>query len=250
MNNNLIVPSSGRRGRKNQMGVKLRTPPSSDPPPYSPAGADLLLWHEYWNGDALDHSGNGNNGTLVGTLFHPPTFGALGLTFDPARNNFVDLPALNFDRNFMTIWAWLLYTGTDNGRYFIWASEEIDVNPGLEVQGIDASNALFASAYAASYVMQATDVFVPGTWQMISFSRNGGGVASSEVYINNVLATLITNGTQTLATGSNAASICRKSAAGGSYFKGTIGEILLFNAKKTSAEIAAYFDATKARYGL
>jgi len=45
--------------------------------PYYPVGSDCVLYHAYWDGSAVDHSIQGNNGTLYGTSFIPT-----GLSFD------------------------------------------------------------------------------------------------------------------------------------------------------------------------
>lgn len=218
-----------------------------EPSPYYPVEADCILYHAYWDGSALDHSIYANNGTLMGAT-HLPTFGTYGLTFD-GTEDYVALSPLTYDRNTMTIWAWVLPTGT-SGRQWVWASMDLAGNPGLEYAYYSAILGAFDSAYPGNYVMQMNrGAGLHNVWSLISFSRNGAG-ATSEVFVNSDgPKSLLTNANLTLATGAKTASIGRRTTAD-SPFKGTIGEILLFTSYKNSTAISAYYNATKARYGL
>ena len=74
----------------------------SSGPSYYPVGADCVLYHAYWDGTAVDHSGGGNDGVVTGAAFVEN-----GLLFDHIDDRVVVTHSASLDVSNIIVCCWL-----------------------------------------------------------------------------------------------------------------------------------------------
>lgn len=225
--------------------------------PYYTVSSDCVLYHAYWDGTAVDHSSYGNNGTVTSG-----SYTTTGLTFD-GLNTWVEVPAtmtppgtgdiscvawINPLANLDGAEGMLFAAGSAWNTYVMFNTYQGD--PGHGYFALVVGNAFKYYAFAAN-------LFPRGAWVMLAYvvdRDNTDGMPF--VYKNGAVVAE----TWTGVASDNDFNYSRPIPAIGGYnllygtvaghFHGEIGEIYVFNSAKSSAEIAALYNATKSRYGV
>jgi len=218
----------------------------------------------FWDGTATDHSGNGNDGTVIGG-----TFVENGISLDNADDfiTIADDASLNIGTGDVTIYAWF-YRDTavgDDVLYSLGASDPVWY--GIEFgsgRGIGPNKEATVQSNDGNYAYRSyPDRYGPpeemptGAWTFIAFciDRDVGTKTWSSNYKSYSTSVGTTNSTNYVFTSGglwNGIAVGRSTTTlfGANLFDGTIGEVLQFNAAKTDVEVTAFFNATKARYGV
>ena len=211
---------------------------------YYKVGSDCVLYHAYWDGTAKDHSKYGNDGTVAGA-----TFVENGLHFD----------------------------GTDDG---VTIADSTDLKPTEAVSVFIWVNSLWEASHSIIHVGDGSGT---GGWGIFPWTGDDGGNANLAGYVQHYVTYAAQTGLTTptslwgllaltydkinvsisVNAGGQNQTACNLSmtyAAGhkleignlfGWYpYHGLIGEVLVFNTFKTTANITDYFNFTSARYGL
>jgi hypothetical protein len=223
--------------------------------PYFPVSSNCVLYHAYWDQNAVDHSGHGNDGTVIG-----PTFVPTGLSFAGTSDERVILPTSDS-----------LVIGTGDWAVYVWVKAE--KNPPFAYYCIMQQYAMSTSAmimvlgtsnddetigfageinipmgehyYNNIHILGALGHIVPGTWIFLGYEidRDVGG----DIYINNVKQSDSFGALYPTSLGGWTKN--RIGYADGDWytnpFKGIIGEIYAFNA---IPDRTALYNATKTRY--
>jgi len=215
---------------------------------YYPVGADCVLYHAYWDGTATDHSSYGNDGTVTG-----PTFVENAISFDGNDDRIVvahDASIAPSDAISVYMWMYIadgdwddydipLFKSTTTawsdgyGFYLVASNFRID----FFVNGYTHSATIYH--YRVGHLLDGED-----HWNLYCATYNKTNIieyedvsySQSTAYDQN-----INSSTHDLLVGYDGS---------GYWFKGKIGELLIFNTAKSSDDITAYFNATKSRYGL
>lgn len=214
---------------------------------FYPVGSDCVLYHAYWNGDAVDHSPAGNDGTVTGAAF-----GALGLTFT-ANGQYVAVPN---DASLVC---------SSGLSYFFWANSNVQAKsapklgwlascwnavPTEHYTGIGA-NPTYQNEWtiftSVAPVSSDSDLFIDSAWHFYSLTLDGSGNLKfwrDAIQIGSTQSGIGLPGVST----EPVLYLFAFSTSLFSYF-GIAGEFLIFNADKSSI-ITSFYNATKARYGL
>jgi hypothetical protein len=236
---------------------------------YYEVGADCVLYHAYWDGTATDHSGNGNDGTVVGA-----TFIENGLSFD-GIDDMVTLTisdSLRIGTGDATWYFWFYRDGTSpDGLYTmtmntgtIWTSISMGsigyaANKEADLGVYDQEDNRIIHdyrSYPERYPGDPAPEMNTGVWQFIAFCIDrdvGTKVWSSpyKAYSNSKgdIDALVNIGGGT--SGNYIAIGSGSYVSGYLYpFDGTIGQALQFNTVKSASDVLDFFNATKARYGV
>lgn len=202
-----------------------------------PVGSDCLLYHDYGLGDAVDHSIYGNDGTVVGA-----TFVENGLQFDGIDNRVTITPTGVIRVHSIYLWMYRdsskagnaqVAIGYNGAQYYFYGP--YDVPP---------EKMLFNTPYSGF----ATTVPV-NQWCLFVRTCDGDQNPISCSYYENAVA-IDSPQTNPNILDPQFDSIGAYNNAGSAGHKGFIGEVLIFNTVKSSDDITAYFNATKARYGV
>jgi hypothetical protein len=194
----------------------------------------------------VDLSGNGNNGTLVGSPTYSSTNGG-NLVF--SGTNYATAATANSLFNFGTgdfsMFMW--FKSSYKSNYLTIASlDNASSGNGIVFYG-NPSNGVFRTWVANSALNGNIDICT-GIWTQIGITRLSGLVTQ---YINGLntstftaAGSLLTN--QTLALGSNV------STGPGSYggFPGSISTVNIYNRALSAAEVLQNYNALRGRYAL
>jgi len=215
--------------------------------PYYPVGADCVLYHAYWDGTALDQSESENDGNVVGGTFGIKD-GASALLVD-GINDLVQITQITHIAPF-TITAWIWEDSTVGGNFQVVAGGHSVYYFGYQA----AVDHCYNNPYGITGTFTRADSALYNKWSNWTFTYDNSlphGSCIARGYLNGVEAV----DSPKTNCGSNSYydidTICGYHQADTSLtLKGAIGEVLIFNLVKSQAEITAYINATKARYGL
>ena len=204
-----------------------------------------------------DLSGRGNNGTLTNGPTYSSSNGG-SLVFD-GTNDYAEVVNNNlykfsntqaFSLNFWfnctsssgnpSVFAFAL----DNGRGYYFT---IDIN-------VVRVNAFLFDYWDGSSFRGIAGInnSVPlNTWVMFTATSSSNSVNDMKVYQNGVLSSYTNRGTGTPNTiDYNTLSMRIGARANGSYFKGNIAQVSIYNRALTASEIQQNFNALRGRFGL
>ncbi len=229
-----------------------------------PIDANCLLYHTYWNGDAIDQSIYGNNGTLfTSDVLHPITFDSEGAYFDQSYANYIRvnhsvslLPA-----NDWSVCGWMrMMTYPTNSLYILqksgvrgpyqfqtYSHSDFTIPPG----GLRLTNVT-----GATLQIKTNNVLTPGRWQFFCFTATynvGPNTTSGIWYYADKDTGLVTDPVEDVAGkfGASVTPLYIGSNKGASaHFWGKISEIQIWGKTLSPAEVTTYFTATKASYGV
>lgn len=220
---------------------------------YYPVGADCVLYLDLGDGleSAEDHSIYGNDGTVIGA-----TFVENGLSFD------------NVDDRMGVAYSASLQYGTNDDTMYIWCTSNDETQDGRALMyptyaGCDvwpymyedrATNRVRFGIYHPLWtdVVYYTASETIDDWTVphllgVHIDRSAG----TKISINGAFSPDSFGGTKhEAALPDGVGTIYHGGSHEGGWFNGIIHEILRFNTYKSDADVTAYFNATKARYGL
>jgi hypothetical protein len=205
--------------------------------PKNPGSAGL--WGYYpLNGDVLDYSSNGHDGTLVGepnVIDGPPGYGA-ALEFSPAGgDDYVDLGTLDpsADTGQLSVSLWLNWNGISGewqgliGKRDNWAADDMMWH--LECNANDGT--LGANRHSGQSV-GGYGVPVIGEWEHCAFSTDGD---TGQLYRD---GELVGSGTFTLGPDTEAALLFGANNGGGwNPFNGALDDVRIYNRTLSDAEV-------------
>ena len=207
-----------------------------------------------------DLSGNGNNGTLVNGVGYVGTNGG-SLSFDGV-NDYVEITNNNLykfsNTQAFSLNLWIRCTATSGvpvmlafaltegrGYYF-----SIDVN-------LLRTNAFFfdywngANDSSFRGIQGNNNSITMNTWVMLTATSLSNSVNDMKVYQNGVLTSYTNRGTATPSTINYDTLPMRIGARGnGSYFKGNISQVSIYNRALSASEISQNFLAMRGRFGI
>ena len=179
------------------------------------------------DGDAVDQSGNGLNGTLVGAVPTADRSGAAGtaLLFD-GTGSYVDLPestSLVEPKSQISIEAWINASAL-NGGYIISSGNQNDFAISLLADG-HLKVELFGVDGASGGVFLSSSALTAGQWYHIALVYSG---TSESIYINGVLDTSRT-ASGVVGNSPQPENIMIGAYNGGSFFAGAIDGLRITN---------------------
>lgn len=194
-----------------------------------------------WN----DLSGNGNNASLQN-----------GASFSTSNGGYISLDGTN-DRIAITDSNGDFDVGTGNFSINIWLNQGTDTTYphlyALDDQNNFSLKAIrggLANAYRLyvyqNYAVQFTNSYLtPGTWQMITLTRNG---QEHKLYIDGVISDTVTDGSGPKnITGS---TVYLGWGFASEYTPQSRGPIYVYNRLLSADEVLQNYNATKGRFGL
>lgn len=216
-------------------------------PSYYPVGSDCVLYHAYWDGTAVDHSSAGNDGTVVGAEF---VTNALSLDGADDRVVVTVTNSLKVGTGDFTIVAWYNEDAVthDTQGAFLSLEHSSNIVPAIYTGRLTGGTIVnycyddptWNSGYGVTLAGGTA-----GNWHcwVYSADRDVGGQVSLDD------SAIYTAG-NTLSYDFQAYNRCYMGYRWGYWYKGLLGEILMFNTAWTQTQVDSYFAATKARYGL
>jgi hypothetical protein len=218
--------------------------------------AQGLVAHFPFNGNAMDESGNGNDGTVSGSSPVPDRFGAAGraYSFDGIDDYIRVSGSSDFDLSALTVSVWIRADDFMSAKSKVVLSTLINTfaDGGFQIHN-SAGNVSFSyrTVTGGSFSVTTSQVFTPaddGTWHHVAGTYDYDGTNSIvHVYVDGLprtsdvrATTLIAYDLQDLLIGLNYDS----TAVGGSLereFEGSIDEIRIYDRVLSSNEVWQLF---------
>jgi hypothetical protein len=215
-------------------------------------------------GGLLDISGNNVNADLTNVSFNNT-----GYFFNGASSNRIIAKTYTatdpFWLNLGSISIWFKTSTNQNGVLVGWGDDGNTNFGSIEITadwtGGYADESLIAESYTASasqraVIRKGSNYYANGVWTNITavFDDN---YLNLKIYINGVLETTSNNGSSSgapflnVSTSTSYFNIGRRTyGAGGEYFTGEIGQVLVYGRLLTAAEVLQNFNATRKTYGI
>ena len=216
---------------------------------FDPAG---LVGYWQLNGNAVDSSGQGNNGVNTGATAATDRFGTAGkaMYFD-GGNNYININnGPNMGTSDFTICVWAqLGDSTYQWQRLFGKKAAAAANAGYSIYyGGDTRKFMWSTANGTAANEYWTINTFPGNdWYHIVMVRNNADEKKGYFYINAVRQE-ISAVPQILNTDTaSLASIGALPSGGGLRFKGSIDEVKVFNRALTAAEILAMYNHEKGK---
>ena len=206
--------------------------------------------------DWFDLSGNGNDGTLSGSLTNTPTYSTDNLgyfDFDDASTEYVDIGATTGLSSLTkaTFVAWVYRDGAQSGYVGIIFSRSSDVT-GMNIVGSGGGQLGYHWDSGIHYGWTGGPTIPDAAWSMVAVSVNptdatayvfdSTGVSSS-THGNNHTSTTLDN----LDVGRDQFV---HPVLGPRYWDGRIAQALIYDRALTQAELTINFNSTRGRYGI
>ena len=202
-----------------------------------------LLSYYKLEGNSIDSSGNGNDGTEVGVTNYSNGYTstsnqAVSLSGD---NNYVEIPNVINGLSQLTISSWFKYTDSNTWRW-IYANHASWVDVGLSIASqhdtmryhFKTTDASFGGSSVDGKIDDGSIKLVANTWYLSTYTYDGNQVKG---YINGVLdftkdisGKIVTPYTQTIGAGYQQ-----------QYFKGSIDEMRIYDRVLSNTEINALY---------
>jgi len=199
---------------------------------------NLVGWWKL-DGDALDSSGYGNHGTIVGSPTNATDWTgapgkALGFSGSGQHINIANTAGLNITNRPLTLMAWVRPTTESIGWVFSRTEDAVnETQYGMTIANTNTS---------AAYLNGTQRGFInPGAkWTHVAFVWQADGIPRT--YTNAVLAVSASSFTGTLTSRQNIKIAARSSAVNGStataLFTGQLDDIRVYKQELTPAQIA------------
>ena len=224
----------------------------------------LVAWYPF-DGNASDMSGNGNDGTVYGATLGEDRNGEAGKAYEfDGVNDWIDLNNKLITENFtLSLWTQIdlnhtvesdeqgvvLHSAYYNGRgliTFYRAEDYLSLPEGLEFRfhtGTSLSNQ--KTSYDEGEI---TDF---GNWNNLVITHTNGAVTyfynSSLAKSVSVSSFVVTN---SYPYTNNGETIGKASWSNGSYFKGSIDDVRIYNRALSEAEVQALYELEKPRFNM
>jgi len=203
------------------------------PPTAQPTAEVGLLAYYPFDGDLVDHSGNGNNGTNNGATFVPGYKGQ-ALTFD-GLDDYVFAP-VNINADIMpqmTMIAWARSNSTSKGTVISCDDGGYDRTIDIDSRGGGTG----WSAFSGSKGVLGYSPVTIGDWTFVAavYDQDAETV---KLYVNGALINeeegMLESGLDYIHIGANPSY--------GKYFYGTIDEVMIYNRTLSTEEIKALYE--------
>lgn len=233
-------------------------------PNYVPTNG-LIGWWPF-TGNAIDSSGNGNHGTVIGATLtsdrfnktsHSYDFDFTGVVFGQ-RNDEIYIPydsILNVNNISVSVWVYprsYYWSGNPNGSAIIRRFEYGYSNPNGQTWGIDfTQSSLYAFIIQGASNNSQNTAFVTdsnplslNTWHHIVFTYNG---ASLNLYLDGALVGSVSTTLPLNTAGNSGISIGESNQANGYWHHtdGKIDDVGIWNRALTQQEITALYGCVK-----
>ena len=194
-------------------------------------------WYPF-EGNALDASGNGNDGTVTGTPTYPAgKLGAQAIQFSGSAGNYITIPR-SVSNNF-TIAFWVKTTTTGaNGQWYAGKGLVDGEMPGVANDfGITLirTNAAFGVGNPDTTIY-TTSAINDGAWHHITATRDATSGLMS-LYRDGSLQASATGPTGTRAAPGNLKIGALQTLVAGSFLAGTIDDLQIFDREFSAAEV-------------
>ena len=193
-----------------------------------------------------DLSGNGNTGTLNGTINGGVGYSGLNggsLTFD-GTDDYVNCGTINLQQNFsLEIWAY--HTSSFISTAYFGQGPSGITNQGLHVYYSDFQQRMIFAMWSNDLITSSFPLAI-NAWSCFVFTYNHSTYLK-QFYSNGVLQN---SGTGLVYSGSGQFNVGRIFSAGSIYMNGRISIAKVYNRVLTAAEIQQNFNATRSRYGI
>lgn len=202
---------------------------------------------------AFDSSGNGNNGSLIGSPSY--TTGKIGpycISLD-GSTQYVDIPISPITYPTITVSCWFKANSFASGNPrlianghsdFDWKGFQLAINNG-------GTTGFFDIGAGSSFSVEAawSQVLSTGVWyNYVGVWGDGGNIAKAYINGSNVATSGAFGFSNLTASGVNV-SAGRNPAYNGDYFNGLIDDVRIYNRALTSADVTALYQYTGASGG-
>jgi len=199
------------------------------------------------SGNWLDSSGNGNNGTITGATWEKE----LGNSFDfDGSDDYVNTGSSTTKALPMSVEMWINPGSSLSPRGVIYSNFDGGTTNGffirLETSGkfqIDCYNKP-AGTYYRTLINQTGSALPINQWSHCVFTFDTGYV---KAYLNGDLDAQVATNSQGIGFTSSFDTLLAR-RAGGDYFNGKIGQVRVYDATLTQAQVRQNFNFTKPRY--
>ncbi len=206
----------------------------------------------YWslNGDALDKTGNGHNGTVQGTPAWASSskLGSGALAFD-GSTNYITVPyhADFHPANTATVCAWINPATLIAGNVGVVTNRTTNTNNSLLLSLVN-QNIYFHMRDTSAWVVAGTtdNPIQTNIWQHVCGTVKAD--SRIRIYVNGNLKNE-TPASGTLNYNANQNLVIGKDAWGAMYFNGQIDEVSFFSAELTSSEILQIYIRQNSKFG-
>lgn len=220
---------------------------------YVDYGVNCIMYHAYFNGNALDRTSYGNNGTIVGT----PAYVAGGLSFPGGADNYLSC-GTNTSITGLTKFELEIWVKTNVSTFGLWTyligfsqSPEGHIYWPADLGALEWD--ISDGVHDAALVVPSTGWTVyENTWYHMVFVVPGFPYATwstgMEILLNNVSCSYTITNTSpftpliSLRMGNG--------YSGSESFQGIFGEVRLYNKVRNADERTLTFNQSRVRYGV
>jgi hypothetical protein len=208
-------------------------------PDYLPAG-QLLAWYPF-NGNVVDESGNGMNGTIAGAQLTLDRNGISNAAFRFDVNQFITLEGISLPENF-TICAWvkLIQYNADNVSSIISRyppsgnGYELNIDPsGRGIFGIMGPEQIPANSVISSVHPPLNE------WVHVAWTKSGN---TSKLWLNG--GEIFTTASANAVNSGSGTTYFGRAQWGGNPFRGELDDIGIWSYALSSAEIDQIYSET------
>jgi hypothetical protein len=160
----------------------------------------LIAWYPF-NGNAIDESGNGNNGTVNGATLTMDRFGNTNSAYNfDGITNYIDLGQQNqlLATQPFTISAWanIPTSSTNTSNSFLYRGDWAEMNQfGFNFAGIPAKTTYIMRVAGSQQTCSGNTTINDGIWHLVTWTHDGSGLI--KIYVDNQLETSATITNQT-----------------------------------------------------
>jgi hypothetical protein len=198
---------------------------------------------------ALDSSGQGNNGTLVNMVQKTsPVSGKIGqaLQFN-GTNQYVTTgtTGLPTGSNARSVFAWIYVSGSTGNEQDVFSYGNAGTNGQASNFGVQAAGLkLFFSSWGASgFTFNSNLAVTTGAWHFVGYTFTGSGTVT--LYLDGAFSQSSVSGFNTVIPAPSDASVIGSGPngqEGARYFNGRIDDVRVYNRALSASEVQTLYD--------
>jgi hypothetical protein len=208
-----------------------------------------LVAYYPFNGNALDESGNGNDGTVNGAVLRADRHGTSNKAYQfDGLDDYINIPnhaSLEIPTGGLTISAWIYKKGKGAGVTVLTKGNGAANNYDYALHANTGNQIAYAwITYRKKHndAKTGNDTYQPGMWQHVAVVHVSGSII--EFYVNGLQGHTVSS-SATRANGGDELRIGRQTSNHGGSFDGLIDDIRIYNRALSADEVKALYDLEK-----